>query len=148
MQQEAERIFRLLKILHPDHDMHSAYVGLRSEDPVVHDNAVEFLDAILTPQLRALVVPLFDRNVSMEQRGRIASRLLGATLGDREEAISVMMLSRDPWLQSCAAYAIGEFRLTRFEAVLEDWSSHADPQLRAAAHDARQKLYQIEMPGR
>ena len=30
MEKEAERIFRLLKILYPDHDMHSAYVGLQS----------------------------------------------------------------------------------------------------------------------
>jgi len=140
MQQETERIFRLLKILHPQYDMHSAYVGLQAEDPIVHDNAMEFLEAVLSPQLRALLVPLFDRDVSISQRAHMANRLVGATLGDREEAIAVMMLSHDPWLQSCAAYAIGEFRLTRFASQLEEWSSHPDPLLRATAIDARRKI--------
>jgi AAA family ATP:ADP antiporter len=138
--QEGERIFRLLKILYPEHDMHSAYIGLQADDPVVHDNAMEFLEAVLSAQLRELIVPLFDRGVSSRQRAHLANRLLGASLGDREEAIAVMMLSRDPWLQSCAAYAIGEFHLTRFASQLDEWASHADPLLRATAVDARSKL--------
>jgi AAA family ATP:ADP antiporter len=140
MQQEAERVFRLLNILYPTHDMHSAYVGLGAEDPVVHDNALEFVEAVLAPQLRELIVPLFDRGVSASQRAHLANRLLGASLGDRDEAISVLMLSHDPWLQSCAAYAIGEFRLTQFASQLEKWRTHADPLLRATADDAARKL--------
>jgi hypothetical protein len=140
MQQEAERVFRLLKILYPEHDMHSAYVGLHSDEPVVQDNAIEFLEAVLTPQLRALIVPLFDRGVSQRQRAHLANGLLGASLGDRDEAISVLMLSHDPWLQSCAAYAIGEFRLIQFEDQIEKWCKHPDPLLRATAEDARRKL--------
>ena len=136
MQQEAERIFRLLKILYPEHDMHSAFVGLQADDPVVQDNAMEFLETVLSPQLRGLLVPLFDRGVSPAQRGHLANSLLGASLGDREEAIAVMMLSQDPWLQSCAAYAIGEFRLTRFAAKLDRVGDHPDPLLRATAIDA------------
>jgi AAA family ATP:ADP antiporter len=138
--QEAERIFRLLKILYPERDMHSAFVGLQADDPVVQDNAIEFLDSILSPQLRGLLVPLFDRGVSIAQRGHLANGLLGASLGDREEAIAVMMLSQDPWLQSCAAYAIGELRLTRFAAQLKEWAGHPDPLLRATAIDAVGKL--------
>jgi AAA family ATP:ADP antiporter len=140
MQQEAERVFRLLNILYPTHDMHSAYVGLQADDPVVQDNAIEFLEAVLSPQLRELIVPLFDRGVSPAQRGHLANRLLGASLGDRDEAISVLMLSQDPWLQSCAAYAIGEFRLVQFEDQIEKWCRHPDPLLRATAEDARRKL--------
>ena len=140
MQQEAERVFRLLNILYPTHDMHSAYVGLNADDPVVQDNAIEFLEAVLSPQLRELIVPLFDRGVSPAQRGHLANRLLGASLGDRDEAISVLMLSHDPWLQSCAAYAIGEFRLQQFADQIEKWCTHPDPLLRATAEDARRKL--------
>ncbi len=138
--QEAERIFRLLKILHPEHDMHSAFVGLQADDPIVEDNAIEFLETILSPQLRGLLVPLFDRGVSISQRGHLANRLVGAALGDREEAIAVMMLSQDPWLKSCAAYAIGELRLSRFLSQLKEWANDPDPLLRATAVDALGKL--------
>ena len=140
MEKEAERIFRLLKILYPQFDMHSAHVGLESSDPVVHDNAVEFLDTVLPPEVRALIVPLFDRQVAVKERIATANRLLGSTLTDREEAIEVMAISEDPWLRSCAAYAMGEMRLTRFAAKLDQWADDGDPLLRATAIDAREKL--------
>jgi HEAT repeat protein len=141
MEKEGERIFRLLKILYPQHDMHSAYVGLQSVDPVVHDNAVEFMDSVLPPEVRALIIPLFDRNVPIKDRIAAANRMLGSSLGDREEAIEVMSLSEDPWLRACAAYAIGEMRLTRFADRLDAWATDAaDPLLRATAVDAKEKL--------
>ena len=141
MEKETERIFRLLKILYPQYDLHSAYVGMQSADPVVHDNAVEFMDSVLPPEVRMLIIPLFDRNVPVRDRIHHANRLLGSTVGDREEAIEVMALSEDPWLRACAAYAIGEMRLTRFAEKLDDWSrDDADPLLRATAVDAREKL--------
>jgi AAA family ATP:ADP antiporter len=140
MEKEAERIFRLLKILYPQYDMHSAYVGLQSNDPVVHDNAVEFLDSVLPPEVRAVVIPLFDREVPIATRIEAANKMLGASLGDREEAIEVMALSQDPWLRSCAAYAMGEMRLTRFAAKLDEWAQDSEPLLRATAIDAREKL--------
>ncbi|HEX8028390.1 MAG TPA: Npt1/Npt2 family nucleotide transporter [Vicinamibacterales bacterium] len=140
MEKETERIFRLLKIMYPQYDMHSAYVGLQSSDPVVHDNAVEFMDSVLPPEVRALVIPLFDRDVSIDARIAMANKMLGASLGDREEAIEVMALSDDPWLRACAAYAMGEMRLTRFAPTLDRWATDADALLRATAIDAREKL--------
>ncbi len=141
MEKETERIFRLLKILYPQYDLHSAHVGMQSTDPVVHDNAVEFMDSVLPPEVRSLIIPLFDRNVPVRDRITTANRLLGSTVGDREEAIEVMALSEDPWLRACAAYAIGEMRLTRFADRLDEWArDEADPLLRATAVDAREKL--------
>ncbi|MEW6321203.1 MAG: Npt1/Npt2 family nucleotide transporter [Acidobacteriota bacterium] len=143
MAHEAERIFRLLKIMYPDADMHSAHVGLQSRDVVVRDNTIEFLENILSPPLRSVLLPLFDRAVSAKDRAKMANRLIGAPLGGREEAIEVMRLSSDPWLQSCAAYAIGEFRLIRFAEDLDRWAVHPDPLLQAAAIDAREKLKRV-----
>jgi HEAT repeat protein len=140
MEKETERIFRLLKILYPQYDMHSAYVGLQSADPVVHDNAVEFMDSVLPPEVRLVIIPLFDRDVQVGARIENANRMLGKSLGDREEAIEVMSLSQDPWLRACAAYAMGEMRLTRFAPTLDKWADDADPLLRATAIDAREKL--------
>lgn len=140
MEKESERIFRLLKILYPQYDLHSAYVSMQSDDPIVHDNAVEFMDSVLPPEVRALIIPLFDREVTVGERIDIANRMLGSSLTDREEAIEVMALSEDPWLRACAAYAMGEMRLTRFAATLDAWASDHDPLLRATAVDAREKL--------
>jgi hypothetical protein len=138
--QESERIFRLMKVLYPSHDMHSAFVGIQSADPDVHDNALEFLDNVLPPALRARVVPLFDREVSPAERARASARFVGVTVNSRTEAIEVLAVSRDPWMQSCAAYAIGELRLVALAHVVDGWVAAADPLLRVTAEAARDKL--------
>ena len=78
MTQEVERIFRLLKLLFPRFDLHSAFVGLQSTNHEVHDNSLEFLESILKPQLRSLMVPLIDSEVSIPERVRRATQLVGA----------------------------------------------------------------------
>jgi HEAT repeat protein len=140
MEKETERIFRLLKMLYPEHDLHSAYVGLQSSAPVVHDNSLEFIDTILPPEIRAVLMPIIDRDVSIRDRIQRANQLLGSSLGGQEEAVEVLTQSADPWLRSCAAYTIGELHLHRFAPVLETWAGDQDPLLRAAAEEALAKL--------
>ena len=43
LDQEVERIFRLLGLRYPDHDFHSAYFGLQSKNPQLRANALELL---------------------------------------------------------------------------------------------------------
>lgn len=143
---EEERIFRLLKILYPDYDLHSAYVGLQSTDPIVYDNALEFLETILAPPLRAVLVPLFDRQVTVQER-KSASHLRGPSSVNRMEILRTMILSDNPWLQSSAAYVIGELALVQFASALDTWASVEDPLLQTTARDARDKLRRALAPG-
>lgn len=137
---ETERIFRLMKILYPEHDLHSAFVGIQSADITVHDNALEFLDQVLPVPLRALVAPLFDREVSVAERAAIADRLVGVSLDTSDEAVDVLSQSDDTWLQACAAFAIGELKLVRLAPKIDRWMTSPDPLLRSAAAAARDKL--------
>jgi hypothetical protein len=77
MNEELERIFRLMKLLFPSLDLQNAYMGIQSSDPVRHANALEFLDNTLHPSLRARLVPLIDSEVGIEERIRLADRFLG-----------------------------------------------------------------------
>jgi AAA family ATP:ADP antiporter len=77
MSDELERIFRLMKLLSPTLDLKAAYTSARSPDAVRHANALEFLDNILSPQLRTLIVPLLDSEVTVAERIKLADRFLG-----------------------------------------------------------------------
>jgi HEAT repeat protein len=77
MMDELERIFRLMKLMFPTLDLQNAYLGIRSADPILHANALEFLDNTLNPTLRARLVPLIDSEVSLEERIKLADRFLG-----------------------------------------------------------------------
>ena len=139
-QQELERIFRLLKLLHPHLDLHSAYFGLQSDNVTVHDNALEFLESVLSMQLRRVLVPLLDGKVSAEARTAIAERFVRAKVESREQVVAELVASEDPWLKSCGAYAIGTFAIKSLEAELGPCLESSDPLLRETARAAKLRL--------
>ena len=140
LQQELERIFRLLYLLHPRLDLHSAYVGLQSTSVAVHDNALEFLDNVLKSQLRDMLVPLLDSKITVVERAQIAQRLVRAKIETQEQAIAELVASDDPWLKSCGAYAIGTLRIKSLEGQLDRCLNESDPLLRETARAAKLRL--------
>jgi hypothetical protein len=76
MRLESGRIFRLLAILYPQSDIESTYAAIRSGVPVIRDSALELMENTLQPELRRLLVPLFDETLSVGQRARLAARVL------------------------------------------------------------------------
>jgi len=142
MRQEVERIFRLLALLYPTHDLHSAWYGVQSSDPVAHDNATEFLDNVLDGSLRRLLVPLVDNAVSAAERGRRASQVLAISVDDVEQAVAAFLRSEDPWLKACGAYAVGTLGLRRLEPELDCCLLHPDQLLRDTARQVKRSWAQ------
>jgi AAA family ATP:ADP antiporter len=140
MREELERIFRLLDLLHPRRGFRSAWVALQSGNAFIHDQALDLLESALRPEMRALLVPLVDPEVKEEQRVRLARRLVGTPLDTREQAIAALASTGDPWLRSCAAYAIGALGLRSLASHLEAWGEDPDPLLRETVRQARARL--------
>lgn len=143
MQQERERIFRLLSLIYPQLDLQTVYLGLQSRNTSVHDNALEFLDNVLKLQLRNMLVPLLDSKITVAERAHMANRLVHANIADREQAIAALVLSDDPWLKSCGAYAIGMLGIKSLESQLDACLSHPDPLLRETAREAKLRLIEL-----
>jgi hypothetical protein len=55
-----ERICRLLKLISPEHDPVSAFDALHSGDARLKANAIEYLENIVEPRYRWLLVPLLE----------------------------------------------------------------------------------------
>jgi len=140
MEQELERIFRLMALLFPATGLHDAYVGVRSSNPIVRANALEFLDSTLKPELRQVLVPLLDSTVTTEERVTLADRFVGAPLETPEQAVETMLESEDVWLRSCGIYAIGALRLPGFDSTLVRFEASADNVVREAARSSRARL--------
>ncbi len=140
MRQELERIFRLLDLLHYGRGFRSAWVALQSGNAVIHDQALDLLESALRPEVRALLVPLVDPEVTEEERVHLAQRLVGAPMDTPAQAVSALASTGDPWLRSCAAYAIGALGLRELAPELEAWSAEPDPLLREAVRQAKVKL--------
>jgi len=140
LEQELERIFRLLGLLYPQMDSYAVYLGLQSKDKTVYDNALEFLENVLKSALRGTLVPLLDGRVTPKERAQLANQLVRTKLENREQAVKELVSSDDPWLKSCGAYAIGSFRMKCMAKELEDCLDHADPLLRETARAAKLRL--------
>ncbi len=144
MEQEQERILRLLDPLLPDQDMKSVYLALRSTNRALRANALELLDNVLSPALRELVVPLFDGQVTLAERVDLANKLVGTSVDSPEEAALTMLASEDPWLKSCGVYAAGVLRLDALRPQIAQLVSASDPLLRETARTA---LIRLDAPG-
>lgn len=141
MEQELERIFRLLALLHPRLELRAAYLGLRSKRASVYDNSLEFLDNVLKPPLRDMLLPLLDSKISVEEKSRLAGRLVRNEVGSREQAVAALVGSDDPWLRSCGVYAIGSLGIASLEDELTKCLNDPDPLLREIARAAKERLH-------
>lgn len=140
MEQELERIFRLMALLFRGPALHDAYVGVRSSNTLVRANALEFLDNVLKPDLRQVLVPLLDSHVSIDERIALADRLVGAPLQTAEQAVGTLLASEDAWLRSCAVYAVGALQLHQLEGHLRKFELSSDPVLRDEVQAALRRL--------
>ncbi len=138
--QELERIFRLLGLLYPNLDIHSAYLGLQSKNLSLHDNTLEFLDNVLKSELRQMLVPLLDIKVTVHERAHLAQRIMHTKVETQEQAVAALVASNDPWLKSCGAHAIGTFGIKSLEGELDRCLGNADPLLRETARLAKKRL--------
>ncbi|HEX3353120.1 MAG: Npt1/Npt2 family nucleotide transporter [Terriglobales bacterium] len=140
MKQELERIFRLLGLLYPHLDLHSAFLGVQSKNVSVHDNALEFLDNVLKGPLREMLVPLLDGKITVQERAHAAQRLVHTKIENQEQAVAALVASDDPWLRSCGAYAVGALGLKSLEGELNRCLNDSDPLLRETARAAKLRL--------
>jgi ATP/ADP translocase/HEAT repeat protein len=122
MEVELERIFRLMSLLYPEAQLQDAYVGLRSDNPVIRANALEFLDNVLEPRLRQLVVPLLDPQTSLRERIATADRLIGAPVTSAAGGITALLA--DPRLREVATEAL---RRISTGAEVEPAAEEAEP---------------------
>jgi len=97
IKQARERIFRLLGLIYSPQDLYSAYYNYEMK-PELRPAAIEFLDNILSAELKETIIPLLE-----EQRAP-ASRLQ-----QRFEFISInaafamLTAGGDPWLETLVA---------------------------------------------
>jgi ATP:ADP antiporter, AAA family len=140
MKLEVERIFGILDLLHPRHDVSSAYVALKSKSMALRDSALELLDQVLKTESRKMLVSLLDTKVSLAERVTIANRLVLAKIENLQQAIAILVASNDPCLRSCGACAVGILGLKSLEHELNRCLDHPDPLLRETARQAKSRL--------
>jgi AAA family ATP:ADP antiporter len=132
MEREKERVLRLLSLIYPPGDVGSATAALRSDSPAKQAQAIEFLDNLLTGDVKRYVFPLFDDAPGTERFEKILA-LLGLTSFDEEMALQELLKQDDVWLKAAALWEIGLRGLREFRGELQQYLNSKEPVLRETA---------------
>ena len=108
LRQTLERLFRLLGLHYPPLEMHSAWLAVSNRRQEQFLAALEFLDTVLEPRLKRVVLPMLDSTEHVTERGR---DLFGVEVRDADSAVRDLLDSADPWLKECAMAAAAEKRV-------------------------------------
>lgn len=101
-----ERIFRLLGLRYPPRDIYNAFAASTSDNMSVRANAVEFLDNILSKEVKRVLLPIVE-DWPVEQVLQRADGYLDIEIGNHTEALHYLIAGEDEWLRACALYVVG-----------------------------------------
>lgn len=113
MDQALNRVFRRLGLLYSPAEMMAAYEGAISDEARRRGNALEYLENALTPEHRALILPLVD-DIGDEGRIALAQSRYGLRRISFGRTLEEILQHGDPWLKACALFVVG----TRKERAL------------------------------
>ncbi len=114
MKEELERIFRLMQLLFPVTTCTVPTLGFNRR---MRWFTITLLSSSTTFSSRKCAGCWCRCWIakSASRSGELANRLVGTKVETREEVVAALMHSQDPWLKSCAAYAIGILGLNFLE---------------------------------
>jgi len=131
LEESVDQIFRLLMLLYHPEDIHLVYEQMRTTDTYLRADAIEFLDNLIDPAMRATILPILDedRFLALVEEERTA--LPEPTMAFRllQEAI----WDHNCWLSLTTVCAVGRLHLTTMRQELEKASHHAQRLIALAA---------------
>jgi hypothetical protein len=130
-EESVEQVFRLLMLIYRAEDIHLVYEQFRTTDTYLRADAIELLDNLVDPAMRAVLLPLMDED-------RFLSSLEDRNEGLRDDAEVCRLLQgaiwdHHYWLSITALCAAGRLRMSTMRGELERASRHATPVISAAA---------------
>jgi AAA family ATP:ADP antiporter len=143
MDQKLERVFRLLGLRYPPHDMYTAYNGWRSPQSHTRASAIEFLDNLLLPDLKQLLFPILEESAvdTLLARG---NQYFGLQRMSAASHLEQLIHGHDEWLQTIALYVAGNLGLVE---LLESVRSAGNSQSENVREIAQRSLLMLEGSG-
>jgi len=132
MDRERERVLRLLSLIYRPQDIRSAAIALQSGSSAKQAQAIEFLDNLLTGDIKRHVFPLFDDAPGAEHFQQFLA-FLGLNSFDVETALQELLKQDDVWLQAAALWEIGLRGFQDFREELRRYINSNVPVLKETA---------------
>jgi AAA family ATP:ADP antiporter len=139
-----ERIFRLLSLKYSPGDIYTAYQGIKNSNPDARVNALEFLDNVLEKKIKKRVIPIIERTLAHSLTDRVLNQF-GVKILSEFEGILEVLNGEDNWLKSYALYLIGQAQDTQFVPHICGLINDQDGMVKKFAGYALTKMGILEM---
>jgi AAA family ATP:ADP antiporter len=126
MERTRDRVYRLLALIYPWRDVGAAQWTLSRGDPRSRASASEYLDNILTGQLRKRIIPVLE-DLPLEEKVRRANVLLKTRTRDVEETLLHLINDDDQVVAAVAIDVVRQHRLWNLAGDIEHVLAHRDP---------------------
>lgn len=134
-----ERIFRLLGLHYPPKDMYDAYLGIKSSNLHIRANSIEFLDNILEPKLKRILIPIVETtraDILIDKPSEIS----GLEIPSEFECIKSILQSHDNWLKTCTIYLVAKTHDKKTINIIPKLTDDPDPMVRETAKYCLEKV--------
>ncbi|HUU03706.1 MAG TPA: Npt1/Npt2 family nucleotide transporter [Myxococcota bacterium] len=139
IEQTLDRVFKLLRILHPGKHLDTVQRNVASPDPAIRSNSVELLDNILDAGTRRCLMALLDEH-DTGTISALGSELFPLLHMMAENWLQELARSDHAWTAACALDAIGRLGNARFVPLARMLLAHASPLVRQTAAFSLKKL--------
>ncbi|MEH6747613.1 MAG: hypothetical protein V7670_12325 [Maribacter arcticus] len=130
-----ERIFKLLGLRYQQKDVAIAYEGLLSHKQEAQHNAIEFLDNLLTGELKRKLLPIIEESaldISSEEELQKIKHKITSEL----ECFKLLLQGNDLKIKLAVLYLIAQQKEPRYLSIVEEHLNDVDPKIRSFALDA------------
>ncbi|NNE76619.1 MAG: hypothetical protein HKN31_06045 [Pricia sp.] len=134
-----ERIFKLLGLKYSQKDVQIAYLGLLSDKEEARNNAIDFLDNLLTGSLKQRVLPIIEE-ATLDISSEEAIQKIKHSIPTEMECFEQLVQVPDLKVKLAVLYLIGKQGDNRYVPLLRRFTAEEDPKLRDFAQKALQEI--------
>ncbi|MEQ9424730.1 MAG: HEAT repeat domain-containing protein [Cyclobacteriaceae bacterium] len=130
-----ERIFRLLGLRYPPTDILGAWDGIQSNKPDLRENAVEFMENVLEPNIKQMIIPIIETAL-LEHVTEDAVKSLDKKVPSEFECIEMLMAGRDVKVKQAVLFLISQLKDGRYRKLVVTQTRSTDSRIRDFAEKA------------
>lgn len=135
-----ERIFRLLGLKYPPDDIYSAYLGIqKSNEPDLRANAVEFLDNLLEPGLKRIIIPIAESTMPETLADNVLKKF-DLHIPSEFDCFTALLGGNDPRLKICVLELIALLKNEQYIPYIGSLVDSEDEKVREKAQFVLREL--------
>jgi AAA family ATP:ADP antiporter len=138
-----ERIFRLLGLKYPPEDIFKIFQGLNSEQFDLSVNAIEFLDNLLEPNIKKVLVPLVETSM-LETISDEVVQNLRLKIPSEMDCLQMLLEGKDVRLKIATLYLIGKLRDKKYLSLVKKLLDHPNDNVKYHAKDTMDILESLD----